>query len=275
MFPPGSDYYVGEYLGSGARGQIYVGTHTSGRVVTIKIMKDPDAARMEIAALVAVKDLPPTCHIPRYVDSFLVHVGNKAVVGTGDHDKTTETHIITEYIPGEDLISYDYENTPDASRFYWELTKQILTTLAELHRAGVAHRDVKPDNILIGPGLVFTLIDFDAACPNVGDRITGTYGYWSPRIVKRISRGQRPNLREYQLCDVFALGVVLYQFSESGEPFATTDNHYRWHDFTKPRGFRAETPLADLIRLMLTGRATAEQCLAHPYVSQTHAPTGP
>lgn len=109
---------------------------------------------------------------------------------------------------------------------------QVADTLAYAHARGVIHRDVKPENILIGPFGEAVLLDWGVAkvwgMPNEGDEDTihdrgGTPLYMSPEQVLG-------NRMIDERTDVFSLGIVLYEMLALREPFrgpnvrATFDN---------------------------------------------------
>jgi eukaryotic-like serine/threonine-protein kinase len=80
-----------------------------------------------------------------------------------------------------------------------EIFRQLVEAVASAHSVGVLHKDLKPGNILMEPGgsgWILRLTDFGIAA-------SGTQPYIAPEIL----RGQGPTAQ----CDVFALGVVLYQ----------------------------------------------------------------
>jgi serine/threonine protein kinase/formylglycine-generating enzyme required for sulfatase activity len=100
-----------------------------------------------------------------------------------------------------------------------QLIRSIALGMEAAHAAGVIHRDLKPQNILIEPDDQPRVIDFglarvagDSVLSNTGD-FAGTYHYMSPEQVaaKRIGLDHRT--------DVFSLGVVMYELLTLSRPF--------------------------------------------------------
>jgi serine/threonine protein kinase/formylglycine-generating enzyme required for sulfatase activity len=106
-----------------------------------------------------------------------------------------------------------------------DLVAQLADALAAAHEAGVIHRDVKPQNVLIAPDDRPKLTDFglarvvdDSVLSRSGD-FAGTYAYMSPEQVtaKRMGLDHRT--------DVFSLGIVLYELLTLRRPFEGDTTH--------------------------------------------------
>ncbi len=116
------------------------------------------------------------------------------------------------------------------------LTAQILAGLAKAHQAGVVHRDLKPDNVMVTDDGVVKLLDFGLAkqhpeaagkTPHAGGdsvprhdtaehQLVGTPSYMSPEQ----ARGQTVDARS----DIFAVGVIMYEMLSGRRPFSAEND---------------------------------------------------
>ncbi|MGK7223498.1 Stk1 family PASTA domain-containing Ser/Thr kinase [Kocuria flava] len=96
-----------------------------------------------------------------------------------------------------------------------DVLEALLDGLAAAHRAGLVHRDVKPENVLLDAGGRITVADFGltrAADQHTGTgTVLGTVGYAAPELVT----GRRVDARS----DVYAAGVVLFELLAGRRPF--------------------------------------------------------
>ena len=128
---------------------------------------------------------------------------------------------------GSDLISVIRSQgglSEDLCRHYF---KQILKALNYMHYKGVAHKDIKPDNIMVDCNNDVKLIDFGFASPIENcysinhKRREGTVEYMTPEM----NEGECYRAQD---ADLFSLGVVLYTMRTGMFPFdkATPTNMY-------------------------------------------------
>ncbi|MFI9242459.1 serine/threonine-protein kinase [Streptomyces sp. NPDC053086] len=124
--------------------------------------------------------------------------------------------IVMELVHGRTLGSALQDGTLDA-RQAARIGLEVLGALEAAHAAGVLHRDVKPDNILLGRHDRVVLTDFGIAWIEGDPRLTDTGGFvGSPEFIapERVL-GQRPG----PASDLWSLGVVLYTATEGVSPF--------------------------------------------------------
>jgi serine/threonine-protein kinase len=126
--------------------------------------------------------------------------------------------IAMEYIEGETLAELVARRGRLPAGEAATLGMQLCAGLAASHAAGLVHRDVKPQNLLLGTGGVLKLGDFGIAAGHEGTRLTlagtvlGTAGYLAPEQ----ARGEQVTAA----ADIYAVGAVLYELL-TGEPSRT------------------------------------------------------
>ncbi|MGW0416485.1 serine/threonine-protein kinase [Streptomyces collinus] len=124
--------------------------------------------------------------------------------------------IVMELVRGRSLGDVLREGTLDA-REAARIGLQVLGALEAAHAAGVLHRDVKPDNVLLGRYDRVVLTDFGIAQIEGETNLTDTGGFvGSPEYIapERVL-GRRPG----PASDLWSLGVVLYTATEGVSPF--------------------------------------------------------
>jgi serine/threonine protein kinase len=124
--------------------------------------------------------------------------------------------IVMELIQGHSLGDRLREGTLDV-REAARIGLAVLGALTAAHRAGVLHRDVKPDNVMLGQGDRVVLSDFGIAQIEGEQGLTDTGGFvGSPEFIapERVL-GQRPG----PASDLWSLGVVLYAAVEGMSPY--------------------------------------------------------
>jgi serine/threonine protein kinase len=149
----------------------------------------------------------------------LSHPGVPALLDIGSQDDID--FLVTEYAEGPTLAALLREGGPWDETATRSLGLQIGAVLAEVHRCGVVHCDLKPSNVVLSPGHQVKLLDFgqaqlsqDAAGAPLGEcsrSAAGTLLYMAPERLQR----QPSDLR----VDLWSLGVLLYELATGGRPF--------------------------------------------------------
>jgi serine/threonine-protein kinase len=228
-------YAIRALLGVGASAGVYLASETStGRDVVLKIPH-----------LTTAGDLVAFNHYRREIDivSGLSHPGLQRLLSD-----PSEPCMVLEYVEGQSLRAYLKGHGPLPVDQVVAIGLQLTDTLEYVHQQGVVHRDVKPENILIGPDGRVTVTDFGIAVrirsrqpllSHLADAV-GTPDYMAPEQV----RGERADART----DVYALGVLLYELLTGVVPYPVTDaadEAQRVHrtDLPLVRTRRADAPL--------------------------------
>ncbi|MGP3985865.1 serine/threonine-protein kinase [Streptomyces sp. 3N207] len=124
--------------------------------------------------------------------------------------------IVMEFLQGRSLADALQEGTLD-SREAARIGLEVLGALDAAHQAGILHRDVKPDNVMLGRHGRVILTDFGIAQIEGETNLTETGGFvGSPEFIapERVL-GRRPG----PASDLWSLGVVLYAATEGISPF--------------------------------------------------------
>ena len=203
----GGRYELAEPIGEGNFSITYRGRDTTlGRTVAIKMLRPQYAAdktfvsRFEREARVAAS----VSH-PNIVD----------VYDYGEHRDTF--YIVMQFVAGHDLRHELEEKGPFPPVEAVRIGRQILGGLGAIHAAGIIHRDIKPQNVLLGRDRVARVTDFGIALGPVADSLTshgttvGTASYMAPEQ----ARGGALS----PATDLYAVGVVLYQLLTKRLPF--------------------------------------------------------
>ena len=136
-----------------------------------------------------------------------------------EHNQTA--YMVMEFVAGETLKhKIQREGAMDATDAI-KLFDQLLDAVEEVHRKGMLHRDIKPDNIMLTPGGRLVLIDFGSARDfTEGQTSTQTAmvtpGYAPPEQYS--TRNQRGTYT-----DIYALGATLYYLLTGEKPIAATE----------------------------------------------------
>jgi len=148
----------------------------------------------------------------------LAHPHVVAVYDQGEDDGTV--FLAMEYVPGHTLRDTVIAEAPMPARKALAVMEPVLSALAAAHRAGLVHRDVKPENVLISSdGRQIKVADFGLARAVTSETqhtstgvLIGTVSYLAPELVTDGTADAR--------ADVYAAGVLLYELLTGSKPHA-------------------------------------------------------
>jgi serine/threonine-protein kinase len=139
------------------------------------------------------------------------------VVAVFDQGSTGDLHYIAmEYVPGPTLRELLVSRGRLSPREALDIIERVLAGLAAAHDAGIIHRDVKPENVLLGNGSSVKVADFGLARAAAGFSHTktglliGTAAYLAPEQVASSTSDERS--------DVYAVGVMLFEMLTGSQP---------------------------------------------------------
>lgn len=185
-------------------------------------------------------------------------------------------HVVMELCQGPDLLQWIQirQGAPISEPEVAAVMTSLMLSLATCHRRGVAHRDVKPDNILFDSEGKVRLADFGSAASFSDGRymqgVVGTPYYVAPEVLRGEEYGEK--------VDVWSAGVVMYVMLAGGvPPFGGESAQEVFESVLRgslrfpTRLFAGVSPLAkDLMRRMICResfrRFSAEQVLRHPWI---------
>ncbi len=216
-------------LGRGSSGTVYrarlvvpYASLPAGSEVAIKFLRaelaDDERAQ---ARLFAEGELGQQLH----------HANVAAIYGieTAEHQGGTSTYLVMQYVRGTTLREF----VARAGAPVEDLTRRIgadaCKGLSALHKRGLVHRDVKPENLILTPDSELKIVDLGLARPfgargggssggsSPGERssgmgLVGSLAYAAPETLRGEPAGPKS--------DLYALGVVLFEVTTGKHPFA-------------------------------------------------------
>ncbi len=206
-------YLVGRRIARGGMASVYEATDTRlDRDVAIKIMHpglgDPGVASATPFADRFVREARASAR--------LTHEHIVSVYDQGEDDGTV--YLVMEYVPGHTLRDVIRLEAPMPPIRAMATIEPVLSALSAAHRAGIMHRDVKPENVLIADDGRVKVADFglakavsaDTQHTATGGVLIGTVSYLAPELVI----DGRADAR----ADVYAAGVLLYELLTGSKP---------------------------------------------------------
>ena len=208
-------YRVDARIGSGGMGEVFRAFDTRlNRPVAVKLMRD---AGLEQAAIVQrfLREARAASAL-NHPNIVTIHEVGETPAG--------ELFIVQELIEGRTLRAL-IETAPTLTTTI-DIGRQVARAIGAAHAAGIVHRDVKPENIMVRADGYVKVLDFGLARVvdhRAAERSTrvnldtepgtvlGTAAYMAPEQARGTQAGPA--------ADVFALGVLLYEMAAGRRPF--------------------------------------------------------
>ncbi|AES82700.1 putative, Phosphoenolpyruvate carboxykinase (ATP) CAMK-CDPK family [Medicago truncatula] len=259
-------FEVQKEIGKGSYGTIFQCYHTiKNQTYAVKVInKHPLANPTDIKCFVKeskiMKHLSPHPNILKIFDSF---------------EDTDFSFIVLELCqPNYDLLERILKG-PVSEQQAATYMKNLLEAIVHCHKHGIAHKDIKPDNILFDFNGNIKLADFGSAewlfeGGKKRNECVGTFHYMAPEVIL----GKEHDSTKV---DVWSCGVTLYVMLCAIEPFhgetpcdtfkAILKTNLR---FPMTTFISMSTPATDLIKKMIcrdpSKRISAEEALMHPWI---------
>lgn len=234
------EYTITRVIYNGVRSHLYLAEHS--RLRETRVIKVPDERFAED---------------PEYLEGFIREqwvgrrVNNPGIMKIYDPPANTKfLYHVCEYIPGQTLRQWMYDNPEPPLSVVRELAKEVTGCLRAFQRMGMLHRDLKPENIMLTESGQVKLIDFgtvqvnglqDVNSPLNAETPVGTADYIAPEYLM----GEQGIHRS----DIFSFGVIVYEMLTGYLPFKPpsgklnrVENYDTW-DYTPTISRRKDIPV--------------------------------
>jgi eukaryotic-like serine/threonine-protein kinase len=200
-------YVLVQSLGIGGMGEVYLAhDEVLDRDVALKVLGERYAGDEGSAERFRSEALNV---------ASLSHPNIIQIYNRGEAEDGT-SYIVMEYVPGGTLSEQIEESGPFEAGKAAAVAAQIAEALGTAHERGVIHRDIKPQNVLMGSSGDLKVTDFGIArASGASSAVFGTAGYISPEQAMGEPVGPAS--------DLYSLGVVLYEMLTGELPY-TADN---------------------------------------------------
>lgn len=200
-------YEILEKIGSGGMAVVYRGKDRKlDRYVTVKVLREEFIGDEEFIE----RFRSEACSAAR-----LSHPNIVRAYDVGEDGDIC--YIVNEYIHGDTLKKAIKEKAPFDSRSTINVAIQIASALSQAHKAHIVHRDIKPQNILVGTDGVVKVTDFGIARAATASTMTttanaaGSVHYFSPEQ----ARGGYVDEKS----DIYSLGITMFEMITGVLPF--------------------------------------------------------
>jgi serine/threonine protein kinase len=119
-----------------------------------------------------------------------------------------------------DFIAETPRFSEKVTRYYFQ---KLIGALEYMHSKGYAHRDVKPENMLLDTNFTLKLADFGFSTKNeISEERRGTFGYMAPEVLAKFAHDPKKS-------DIFSAGVILFIMTTKHCPFVRADANDKYY----------------------------------------------
>ena len=205
-------YKLGKKLGEGMFSTVKAGTHSlTNEQVAIKILEKAKISQVEDKERMN-REIAIMKRINHYNIVKLYQVVDTKLI----------IYLIQEYIQGKDLLEYINKKGKLNEIEACKLFHQMISGLDYLHQCGIAHRDFKPENIILtNNNQIIKIIDFGLGNTYAKGQLLktgcGSPCYVPPEMIKE-------ERYDGSLSDIWSAGIILYYMLCGNLPFFDDDN---------------------------------------------------
>ncbi|HEX2621763.1 MAG TPA: protein kinase, partial [Phototrophicaceae bacterium] len=264
-------YIVQEKLGAGGMGAVYTAKdRLTGETVALKrvlitsekMMEDTNtdfltALATEFRTLAGLRHP----HIVRVID-----------YGFGFEEGEPQPYFTMEYLPGAQTLTKAANDQPLETQV--RLLTEMLMALAYLHRRGVIHRDLKPDNVLVDSNGRVKVLDFGLAQGIAGksgisltEGMAGTLAYMAPELFAEETATVRS--------DLYTVGILIYEIFTGRFPYNQRNVMLLLSDIINhvPDMSTLDVELGDMLARLLAKNPSARLSTAEEVIRELCAAT--
>ena len=229
VLPPGTrfgEFEILRVLGVGGFGIVYLAMdHSLQREVALKEYMPAALAVRGDGPQITIRS---GAHSETYAIGLRSFVNEARLLARFDHpslvkvyrfwEDNATAYMVMPYLQGRTLRDKRRElgSAPDET-WLRGLLDPLLGAIEVMHREGVYHRDIAPDNILLPPGAPPVLLDFGAARRVISDRTQTLTAILKPSYAPIEQYADMTQLRQGPWTDLYAVGAVLH-FALLGTP---------------------------------------------------------
>lgn len=268
------------------KSRVYLAVDESKKKYALKRLKEDTSSNMK--AITNEIEVLKALNHPNIIRVSSLRQGT--LVKPNKTEKLKVPYALMELAPNGEILHYLMATGPFPVPIARHYFKSLMDGLIYCHGKGVAHRDIKPDNLLLGEKFELKLADFGFAAAfrekGKGGKLyttLGTEAYMAPEIRGGIGYSG-------QAVDIFAAGIMLFIMMTGRPPFnkATPDDKYyvpfctgrinKFWEMHNPKKVENEVfskSFVQLISEMLAynpaKRFTAEKVTSHPWYKEKEA----